>query len=192
MSVSGVKEHLEILEKVGLIEKMDDGHKWKYYELTRKGSDIVAPRELRVWILLSISMIALAGSMLALFSPPAAMPAGGAAPVVDDTANAQPDVQADASMKAVAYGAGEAAPPEADRAMDNGSLALTAGAPLQASAESNESGAGNREEEVPKPETQDTKPDLTLPLAVAAVSALTLLLCAGVLLRNRMKPASLG
>ncbi|MFN7990697.1 MAG: winged helix-turn-helix domain-containing protein [Candidatus Micrarchaeia archaeon] len=70
MSVSGTKEHLETLEKVGLIEKIDDGHKWKYYKLTRKGHDIVAPRELRVWILLSISMIALAASMMAFLAPP--------------------------------------------------------------------------------------------------------------------------
>ena len=68
MSVSGIKEHLETLEEAGLIEKKDDGHKWKYYELTKKGAGIVAPRELRVWILLSISMIALLGSMLALTS----------------------------------------------------------------------------------------------------------------------------
>ncbi|HSB46434.1 MAG TPA: winged helix-turn-helix domain-containing protein [Candidatus Bilamarchaeum sp.] len=72
MSVSGVKEHLETLEKVGLIEKMDDGHKWKYYELTKKGQDIVAPKELRVWILLSISTIALVASMFAILSAPEA------------------------------------------------------------------------------------------------------------------------
>ncbi|MFZ5501776.1 MAG: ArsR/SmtB family transcription factor, partial [Candidatus Micrarchaeota archaeon] len=58
MSLSGVKEHLETLERVGLIAKKDDGHKWKYYELTKKGMDIVAPRELRVWILLSLSTFA--------------------------------------------------------------------------------------------------------------------------------------
>lgn len=66
MSVSGVKEHLETLEKVGLIEKIDDGHKWKYYELTKKGSDIIGPKELRVWILLSISSIALILSVFAM------------------------------------------------------------------------------------------------------------------------------
>jgi DNA-binding transcriptional ArsR family regulator len=44
ISISGVKEHLEMLEKVGLIEKIDDGHKWKYYELTKKGWEIDASR----------------------------------------------------------------------------------------------------------------------------------------------------
>lgn len=63
MSVSGVKEHLETLEKVDLIEKIDDGHKWKYYELTKKGKEIIAPREIRVWILLAISIFALVLSL---------------------------------------------------------------------------------------------------------------------------------
>jgi DNA-binding transcriptional ArsR family regulator len=68
MSVSGVKEHLETLEKVELIKKIDDGHKWKYYELSKKGSDIVGPREIRVWILLSISTVALIASFIAILS----------------------------------------------------------------------------------------------------------------------------
>lgn len=66
MSVSGVKEHLETLENVGLIEKIDDGHKWKYYELTRKGSDIIAPKELRVWILLSLASVALIAAIFSM------------------------------------------------------------------------------------------------------------------------------
>jgi DNA-binding transcriptional ArsR family regulator len=66
MSVSGVKEHLETLEKVDLIAKIDDGHKWKYYELTKKGSDIIGPKELRVWILLSLSSVALILSIFAM------------------------------------------------------------------------------------------------------------------------------
>ncbi|MFH1785188.1 MAG: winged helix-turn-helix domain-containing protein [Candidatus Micrarchaeota archaeon] len=68
MSISGVKEHLETLENVGLIEKIDDGHKWKYYELTRKGREIVAPKEIRVWILLIISMFALVISLNSMIS----------------------------------------------------------------------------------------------------------------------------
>lgn len=68
MSVSGVKEHLETLEKVGLIEKFDDGHKWKYYELTRKGNEIVGPKEIRVWILLVTAIVALLASFTAMFS----------------------------------------------------------------------------------------------------------------------------
>lgn len=63
MSVSGIKEYLEILEKTHLIEKIDDGHKWKYYELTKKGKNIVHPQEFRVLVLLTFSIIALIGSI---------------------------------------------------------------------------------------------------------------------------------
>ena len=71
MSVSGIKEHLEVLEQVGLIEKIDDGHKWKYYDLTKKGKEIVAPKEVKVLILLSTSILALLASIFIMFSAPA-------------------------------------------------------------------------------------------------------------------------
>lgn len=76
MSVSGVKEHLETLENVGLVEKKDDGHKWKYYELTRKGKDVVGPKEIRVWILLVTSVIALFSSLILLQTSPGIGSAG--------------------------------------------------------------------------------------------------------------------
>lgn len=59
MSVSGTKEHLENLEQAGLIKKIDDGHKWKYYELTAKGKAVVQPNEVKVWILLAIAVLAI-------------------------------------------------------------------------------------------------------------------------------------
>ncbi|MFH0885352.1 MAG: winged helix-turn-helix domain-containing protein [Candidatus Micrarchaeota archaeon] len=178
MSVSGVKEHLETLEKVGLIEKMDDGHKWKYYELTKKGGDIVAPRELRVWILLSISTIALFASVLAILSAPGlpqdSLNGSGLA-----MAEAEPQLKA----AAAAYGIGEnfsdgaateggdllrtneAAPPEADSALS----AI----------------------DIEESDEATQKPDMTLPFAVLAISGLTLVACIGILVRNRFKPASL-
>jgi len=71
MSVSGVKEHLETLEKAGLIEKIDDGHKWKYYELTEKGAAIVAPKaSMRIMLLLSLSIVAFMASAFMMLSPP--------------------------------------------------------------------------------------------------------------------------
>lgn len=69
MSASGIKEHLEILEEAQLIKKIDDGHKWKYYELSSKGKDIVEPKkELKVWILLSIASVLLLISSINLFN----------------------------------------------------------------------------------------------------------------------------
>jgi DNA-binding transcriptional ArsR family regulator len=61
MSVSTVKEHLDNLVKVGLIEQIDEGYKWKYYELTAKGKSILHPEDRKIWILLSISSIAMIG-----------------------------------------------------------------------------------------------------------------------------------
>jgi DNA-binding transcriptional ArsR family regulator len=57
MSVSTIKEHLENLVAVGLIVQADDGHKWKYYDLTKKGKDILHPEDKKVWILLGISVL---------------------------------------------------------------------------------------------------------------------------------------
>jgi len=66
MSPSTVKEHLERLVEVGLIEQEDRGMKWKYYRLTNKGRNIISPYEMKVWILLGTTLLILAGSLLSL------------------------------------------------------------------------------------------------------------------------------
>jgi predicted transcriptional regulator len=45
ISLPTTKEHLEKLEGRGFIKKIDTGHKWKYYELTRKGKKIMDSAE---------------------------------------------------------------------------------------------------------------------------------------------------
>ena len=40
MSAPSVKEHVEGLVKAGLIEKLEEGRKWKYFQLTRKGKAV--------------------------------------------------------------------------------------------------------------------------------------------------------
>ena len=67
MSVSTVKEHLDNLVRVGLIEQKDEGYKWKYYELTKKGKSILHPEDKKIWILLGISGIAFIGIAYDLF-----------------------------------------------------------------------------------------------------------------------------
>ncbi len=57
MSPSTVKEHMDNLSKAGLVVQIDDGHKWKYYELTRKGENILNPVDTRIWIILSVSIL---------------------------------------------------------------------------------------------------------------------------------------
>ncbi len=65
---STVKEHLEVLLKAGLVKKIDEGYKWKYYALTMKGKNIVNPAELRVLITLAVSSFLLVGTMAVFLS----------------------------------------------------------------------------------------------------------------------------
>lgn len=57
MRASTITEHLDALKKAGLIEQKDEGRKWKYYELTRKGKDIISPVEKSVFIVLALSAV---------------------------------------------------------------------------------------------------------------------------------------
>jgi DNA-binding transcriptional ArsR family regulator len=67
MSPSTVKEHMENLCAAGLTVQMDEGHKWKYYELTGKGKNVLHPEYTKIWILLSISVLAMIGIFADLF-----------------------------------------------------------------------------------------------------------------------------
>ncbi len=68
MSPSTVKEHMDNLCKAGLTIQMDEGHKWKYYELTSKGKNVLHPEYTKIWILLSVSALAIVGIFYDLFS----------------------------------------------------------------------------------------------------------------------------
>lgn len=57
LAVPSIKEHLDTLESSGFVQKIDDGHKWKYYFLTKKGKNLFSPNELKVMILLGISSV---------------------------------------------------------------------------------------------------------------------------------------
>jgi DNA-binding transcriptional ArsR family regulator len=55
-----IKEHCSMLLQAELVKKIDDGRKWKYYELTTKGKQIIAPKpfeETKLLIMISISAI---------------------------------------------------------------------------------------------------------------------------------------
>ena len=65
MSSPSVKQHLDILIESGLIELKDEGRKWKYYSLSRKGKTISSPeKSSNILIILSIASIALVGILL--------------------------------------------------------------------------------------------------------------------------------
>jgi DNA-binding transcriptional ArsR family regulator len=59
MSPSTIKEHMDQLSTAGLVIQIDDGHKWKYYELTQKGKEIVNPTGTRIFVVLGLSAIAI-------------------------------------------------------------------------------------------------------------------------------------
>ena len=59
MSPSTIKEHMDNLSRAGLVVQIDDGHKWKYYELTKKGKEIVNPTGSRIFIVLGLSLFAI-------------------------------------------------------------------------------------------------------------------------------------
>jgi DNA-binding transcriptional ArsR family regulator len=58
MSPSTVKEHMDSLRRAELVVLKDDGHKWKYYELTRHGKNILHPGDIKIWVILSLSGLA--------------------------------------------------------------------------------------------------------------------------------------
>ncbi|MFH0860695.1 MAG: winged helix-turn-helix domain-containing protein [Candidatus Altiarchaeota archaeon] len=66
MSPSTIKEHLDRLLEAGLIEQIPAETKWKYYNLTRKGKNIVSPSETSILILLVTSVLVLVGSLASL------------------------------------------------------------------------------------------------------------------------------
>ncbi len=69
MSVSTIKEHLDGLVKSDLIKQIDDGHKWKYYELTKTGNEILHPGSKKFMFILTAALISMAAVVYDLFKP---------------------------------------------------------------------------------------------------------------------------
>ena len=61
LSAPTVKDHLDILQSAGLVQEMDDGHKWKYFQLTSKARHLLNPEDGKILILLSVTMAAVLG-----------------------------------------------------------------------------------------------------------------------------------
>ncbi|MDD5147950.1 MAG: winged helix-turn-helix domain-containing protein, partial [Candidatus ainarchaeum sp.] len=59
-----VKQHLSVLETAGLVELFDEGRKWKYYSLTRKGKKILSKEEPKnILIVLAAGIIGVAATL---------------------------------------------------------------------------------------------------------------------------------
>lgn len=91
LSVPTVKEHLSALEKAGLVERHDEGRKWKYYSLTSKGKGVLNPEEMRIWIVLGTFVIGAVGSVWSYMKTVAPQPA---------IAEMKMSMEADASLMA--------------------------------------------------------------------------------------------
>ena len=69
-----IVEHLEKLERAGLVKRIEQpGKKWIFYTLTDRGIGIISSKSRRLVIILTTSLLALAGGFASLnryFSPP--------------------------------------------------------------------------------------------------------------------------
>ena len=66
---STVKEHCDVLRRAELIEQFDEGRKWKYYALTEKGRQVIAPSlydDLQILITLCATVVITAGVLFFL------------------------------------------------------------------------------------------------------------------------------
>lgn len=68
LSAPTLKEHLGVLEKVAMINKLEEGRKWKYYKITEKGLCMIYPERKRIWITLSLLGLSLVGTAVSLLS----------------------------------------------------------------------------------------------------------------------------
>lgn len=68
LSAPTIAEHLSLLKNAGLVEVQDDGHKWKYYALTRKGQKLLNPDETKILVLLATGTLAFIGTAATLFT----------------------------------------------------------------------------------------------------------------------------
>jgi len=68
LSAPTVNEHLSLLKKAGLVQEIDDGHKWKYFSLSQKGKNILNPGEKQILLVLSVLTVAFVGFLAMVIS----------------------------------------------------------------------------------------------------------------------------
>jgi len=117
-----VKQHLGVLTGAELIQEMDEGRKWKYYSLTRKGKNIFSPEtSVNVLIVLGISIFALVGMIYSFVSV-----LGSQASFAESEARGQAFIGA--LDKAAVPSAGEAATKVAEWGVEPAAEAIANGA----------------------------------------------------------------
>src|SRR3989338_6416961 len=66
--VTTVSEHLEVLEKSGLVKKKDSTNKWVYYTLTDKGEHLFKPQFYSWVVVFSLSIVFIFVGFLRIFN----------------------------------------------------------------------------------------------------------------------------
>ena len=61
-------EHLDRLVIAGLVSKLDEGRKWIYYDLTRRGRNILHPHQVKIMISLALSILLFGAGIVAMLN----------------------------------------------------------------------------------------------------------------------------
>ena len=61
-------EHLDRLVSAGLVTKVDEGRKWIYYELTKRGRNILHPHQVKILISLAMSVLLFSAGFVAIMT----------------------------------------------------------------------------------------------------------------------------
>src|SRR3970040_929406 len=83
-------EHLDRLVTAGLVTKQDEGRKWIYYDLTKRGRNILRPHQVKILISLALSILLFSSGLIAILAAattPVTFSGGtsGGGPTVDTT-----------------------------------------------------------------------------------------------------------
>ncbi|MFH0832861.1 MAG: ArsR family transcriptional regulator [Candidatus Aenigmatarchaeota archaeon] len=74
LAPSTTSEHLKEMEKLGLVKRIETGHKWIYYELTQNGKNIMRPSfPIQIIFTVFIGFVMVIGSFFASTQQPLAM-----------------------------------------------------------------------------------------------------------------------
>lgn len=61
-----VKEHLDALADAGLVNKLEEGRKWKYFELTSKANAILHPEQKKIWLIIAAMLFTVIGGVFGI------------------------------------------------------------------------------------------------------------------------------
>ncbi len=72
-------EHLDRLVAAGLINRVDEGRKWIYYDLTKRGRTILHPHQVKIMISLAMALLLFSAGLVAVLNAAQQAPTFGTA-----------------------------------------------------------------------------------------------------------------